>query len=261
MIKEDQMLIEPRIFDAIRDNKITELDFFGQNLTDIESIKLACLLEDNTSVKFLNVEYNKLGPKVGLALAQMLSRNQTLQQLNVRDNQLGETSVRAIMKALQFNNNSLLRLDIKGNTPEHINVQQISINDLNKQNKITKYLDRNKALKFFDNLKQDNVDQSDLLFWNSKVKTGGADYKKIKVPHTIAKLLKEIPPQLKESKSEGEIAQSIQRVLKEPSGSWTTFFGNTSLHRSELLQKLKTNAVSKDESVKEQPEYIPLVEI
>ena len=255
------MLIEPRIFNAIIENKIESLNFFGQNLIDSDAIKLAGLLENNTSLTFLDIELNNLGPKVGLAFAQMISRNNTLQQLNIRDNRFGETAVRAIIKALQYDNNTLLRVDIKGNTPEFINVDKMSINDLSKQNEITKYLDRNKSLKFFDNLKKGCVDQSDLLFWNSKVKTGGTDYKNIRVPHTIANLLKEIPPQIKGFKSDDEADLSIKEVLKAPSGSWTTFFGNTGLYRSPLLQNLKANAAIENESTHEKAELSPLVEI
>ncbi|KAF0412365.1 RNI-like protein [Gigaspora margarita] len=68
----------------------------------------------NNSLTFLNLSYNKLGPKEGKLLADALCKNTTLTSLNLECNNLGPEGGKALAKVL-YMNNALTSLNIYGN--------------------------------------------------------------------------------------------------------------------------------------------------
>lgn len=226
---------------GLKNNTTVELDLFGTNLSEDDAITIATLLEQNTSLKHLCIEYNQLGPKVGFAFAEMLTNNNSLQQLNVSSNFFGDNAVKALINALKLNT-SLLVLNVKMNTNPCFNSHYICVEDEANRKLIEPYLDKNKAKRFFENVRQEQVDQQDLLFWQSKVRTGGAGLQGYKVPHTIAELLEAMPLIKKIAQSNADLDHLMKLQLSSPSKSWSSFFYSSKKYRAPILQQLKTGA-------------------
>jgi len=97
-------------------SKLEVLDLHANQLTKAFGSDLAALLEQNTSLRFLDVSNNKLGDKGVQAIATALrNHNTTLEQLNLFDTQLTNASCHAFAGALR-NNTTLKKLNLYNNT-------------------------------------------------------------------------------------------------------------------------------------------------
>ncbi|RHY12226.1 hypothetical protein DYB30_005327 [Aphanomyces astaci] len=76
---------------------------------------LASALALNTSLTYLDLRNNSIGPDGAMRLAQSLKRNRTLEEVDLRWNEIGSVGGRAFLDMLEEGNHSLQRLQLMGN--------------------------------------------------------------------------------------------------------------------------------------------------
>jgi len=74
-----------------------------KNLTEAECTELFVILENNTTLTYLDLDSNQIGAKGAEALAKALHGNTTLMELNLDSNQIGAKGAEALAKALHGN--------------------------------------------------------------------------------------------------------------------------------------------------------------
>ena len=97
-----EMLEEP--------NTITDL----RNITDEGVEVLADCLQENTTVKVLDLYNTGIGDTAAEALAQMLDSNTSLEQLDLSSNEIGDAGAKVLAEAL-YHNSTLKNLYLDGN--------------------------------------------------------------------------------------------------------------------------------------------------
>lgn len=96
------------------DTGMRSLNFWNNCISDVGAVRLAEVLEKNSTISNLNLKFNHIGDKGAMRLAQALESNESLQELYLSNNYIGDTGVERMIQA--FNWNSGLRLvDISHN--------------------------------------------------------------------------------------------------------------------------------------------------
>ena len=90
------------------------LNLIDNHIGDAEIEKLANVLKNNTTLKTLYLDVNRIGPTGGVALANVLNSNTTLRTLKLGVNHIGPTGAEALANALNINT-TLRTLDIRLN--------------------------------------------------------------------------------------------------------------------------------------------------
>jgi hypothetical protein len=101
------------------------LEWNSLGLHDAGIRALASALEVNTSLVFLDVRNNKLGPETGSLLVRALARNRTLQTLDIRWNELGSSGGIAVEEAMRSNSH-LTTIHLTGNRIDETTLARIN---------------------------------------------------------------------------------------------------------------------------------------
>ncbi|CAH1390399.1 unnamed protein product [Nezara viridula] len=105
------------IFNALMNcNRISEVNLFGNNMSNTSIIQLGKMLSINKSIKTLTLNWNNIGESLEAfsAFCGGLSQNQSLEYLDLRNNQVCSAGANELSVALK-QNHSLKILDLRWN--------------------------------------------------------------------------------------------------------------------------------------------------
>lgn len=220
---------------------LTHLELVNMNLTDLQGQDITHCIAENKRLVYLNLECNRLKMETAKSLVKMICHNQNLTELNISSNCLEEAGVNLIYDAIIYNLN-LKKINVSFNTTTFGQALTLSLFDKAMIKKINERIEENQAKRFLYNCHLQNIDDNDLIFWASKVKTGGKDYLGLKIPHTIYKLIKESQ---KPQTLNGETL-NFDSILTTPSGSVSSFFGQSKKYRDKTLQAIRDKTITID---------------
>jgi len=98
----------------LRDNSITSLSLYNNNIRDAGARDLAEVLKLNASLTSLDLVYNQIGDDGARDIAEALKLNASLTYLDLHNNNIGDAGARDIAEALKLNA-SLTYLDLHNN--------------------------------------------------------------------------------------------------------------------------------------------------
>ncbi|KAL3936252.1 MAG: hypothetical protein SGBAC_008395 [Bacillariaceae sp.] len=98
------------------DKKITHLNLSEMRLTKVTSALLEATLASNHTLQRLNFSKNSLGESGAAHFANLLRVNNTLLHLNLSDTKIGQKGSEALSKALTEENDTLISLNLGGNS-------------------------------------------------------------------------------------------------------------------------------------------------
>jgi len=85
------------------DTGFKTLNLWNNCISDVGAVRLAEVLEKNSTISNLNLEYNHIGDKGAMRLAQALESNESLQELYLSNNYIGDTGAERLAQALNWN--------------------------------------------------------------------------------------------------------------------------------------------------------------
>jgi hypothetical protein len=225
---------------------LSALDLSGLLIDDQAGVLLSQALSSNNSIQSLNLECNALARDSACAFKAWLPKATHLQDLNLSSNLIAEDEILALIETLT-QNRTIRTLNLSFNTHQPQNPTDKSKFEQKIVALINEKIERNLVKSFLEHLPLQMVSDAELAFWQTKVRKGGKQCRSFKVPHTIYNLMA-TSNQAGAICERGASNQTLRSLLDKPSGSWSSFFGQSKKYRAPLLQKLRDGEFDEHEN-------------